>query len=598
MFKKLLFVFATVLLSLPVHAESPKNSYAIEYFLSSPSTSTQADVRYSIRLQNPTGKESSEQFLISLPSGFRATDIEGVVNDQSVSVQTTVEQNQLSIIVPLINTEELKDILNISLRFKQENILTKQGSVYELLIPTLLSSSAAESSVTVHLPTELQNSVLVSKPLFTSRAQDTLSWNQVNGKTIQVFFGKNQQYDLDLTYQLENTSPIPGNVTLPFPPDTINQRIILDSVSEIPNKVTIDSDGNVLGHYSLRPSERKEIRYKSKVILETVPRDDILHYQRSMFRSQKDYLLKPFLTNMQNPPRFSSIKSVYSYVLATLSYDYSQLSNDAPRYTHKTFPEIIRSPSNSVCLDYSSLFVSLARQNALYAREIVGYGFSPNEQIRPQSGDVLHSWAEYYDTNSNRWTAVDPTWEDTSQIDYFSTFDLNHIALAIRGESRSEPNPAGFYRYNSSTNSKLVSVSYTSSIPSVNRTLLIKQKSVKNSVVAGDENTFTYSVTNTGNVTQYAVPLTVIGDGLQLILSQKSIDAIAPMQTIEVRVKVLADRFTKNTKTQLVFRAGNDSLQQDMKILPTGYNIAFISSFGVLTILLIILFIVHKLKHA
>lgn len=598
MCKKLLFLLAAIFLTFPVNAQSSKNSYKAEYVLSSPVDSTQADVTYSIQLQNPTGKESSEQFLISLPSGFRATEIEGKVNNQLVSVQTAIEQNQLSIIVPLILTEDLKDILNISLHFKQENVLTKQGNIYEVLIPTLLPSSNTDSSVTVHLPTELQNSVLMSKPLFSSRTPDSITWNQLNGKTIQVFFGKNQQYDLHLTYQLENTSPLPGEITLPFPPDTVYQRIFLDSISEKPKNISIDPDGNILGRYLLRPSEKKEVSYNAKVILEAVPRDDILTYQENLFKSQKNYLLRPFLSNMQNPPRFSSIKSVYSYVLATLSYDYSQLSNDSPRYTHKTFSEIVRSPSDSVCLDYSSLFVSLARQNALYAREIIGYGFSPNEQIRPQSGDLLHSWAEYYDTDSDRWNAVDPTWEDTSQIDYFSAFDLNHIALAIRGESSDKPNPAGFYRFNSSTQSKLVSVSYTNSIPSIDKTLSTKQKSGKKSVVAGDENTFIYSITNKGNITQYAVPLSVTGEGLHLNLSQNSIDAIAPMQTIEIPVKVLTDRFTRKTKTRLIFHASNSAVEQDIKILPAGYNIAFILSFGVLSILILILFILKKLRNA
>lgn len=598
MHKKLLFVVTAIFLSFPVYAQSLKNSYQAEYVLSSPKTVTQADVTYRIQLQNPTGKESSEQFLISLPSGFRATEIEGKVNDQLVSVQTAIEQNQLSIIIPLILTEELKDVLNISLRFKQENVLTKQGNLYEMLIPTLLPSSTSDSSVTVHLPAELQNSVLLSKPLFSSRTPVSLTWNQVNGKTIQVYFGKNQQYDLSLTYQLENISPLPGEVTMPFPPDTVNQRIVLDSISEKPKNVSIDPDGNILGHYLLRPSEKKEVSYNAKVVLETIPQEDILTYQKNLFKSQKNYLLRPFLSHIQNPPRFSSIKSVYSYVLATLSYDYSQLSKSSPRYTHKKFSEILRFPSDSVCLDYSSLFVSLARQNALYAREIIGYGFSPNEQIRPQSGDLLHSWAEYYDIDSNRWNAVDPTWEDTSQIDYFTAFDLNHIALAIRGESSDKPNPAGFYRFSSSTQSKLVSVSYANSIPSIDQTLIVKRKSGKNSIVADHEETYMYSVTNEGNVTQYAVPLSVAGEGLHLNLSQNSIDAIAPMQTIEIPVKVLTDRFTRKTKTRLIFHASNSAVEQDIKILPAGYNIAFILSFGVLSILILILFILKKLRNA
>ena len=221
MFNTLLLCLSLIFIVFPVRAEEMKNNYIAEYFIPSPSRTTQADVHYSITLQNPTGKEASEQFLISIPSSFRATDIAGVVNEKTVAVQSSLEQNQLNIIVPLATDEDLKDKLNISLNFKQENILTQQGQVYELLIPTLLPSLKTESSVLVHLPAELRNSVILSKPMFSSRTSDTLSWNRVDGKTIQVAFGKGQNFAVKLRYQLENSSPLPSKATVAFPPDTI-----------------------------------------------------------------------------------------------------------------------------------------------------------------------------------------------------------------------------------------------------------------------------------------------------------------------------------------------------------------------------------------
>lgn len=598
MFNTLLLCLSLIFIVFPVRAEEMKNNYIAEYFIPSPSRTTQADVHYSITLQNPTGKEASEQFLISIPSSFRATDIAGVVNEKTVAVQSSLEQNQLNIIVPLATDEDLKDKLNISLNFKQENILTQQGQVYELLIPTLLPSLKTESSVLVHLPAELRNSVILSKPMFSSRTSDTLSWNRVDGKTIQVAFGKGQNFAVKLRYQLENSSPLPSKATVAFPPDTIGQRVIFKSLTEAPENITVDHDGNVLAKYLLSPSQKKEIVYTADILLYQVANEEVATYQKKQFQSQKKYLLKPFSSGLDNAPKFSSINSVYSYVLATLSYDYSQLSNNSPRYRHKPISEILGSPSNSVCLDYSSLFISLARQNALYAREIIGYGFSPNEQIRPQSGDILHAWAEYYNLEKNQWFAVDPTWEDTSKIDYFSSLDLNHIALAIRGESSASPYPAGFFRFKTPSDTNLVSITYADSVPQIKKSIELKLKKGSAAITAGNSATYLFSVRNSGNVTQYNLPVSAEGEDLDIRLSSKVIDVIAPLQTVSITADLKPNRFTHNDGTEFKLVVGDNKYQHRLKILPAGYNIAFVSSFSVLSVLILILIVVKRFKNA
>ncbi len=73
--------------------------------------------------------------------------------------------------------------------------------------------------------------------------------------------------------------------------------------------------------------------------------------------------------------------------------------------------------------------------------------------MRPiqDNSDILHSWVEYYDTKKSKWVPIDPTWQDTSHIDYFSSLDFNHIVFAIHGKKADYPYPAGSYKFDATS---------------------------------------------------------------------------------------------------------------------------------------------------
>ena len=72
-------------------------------------------------------------------------------------------------------------------------------------------------------------------------------------------------------------------------------------------------------------------------------------------------------------------------------------------------------------MEFTDLFIAIAREKGIYSREIQGYGFLWIQKLQPLSlsSDILHAWPEYFDLKTENWVAVDPTWENTSGIDYF-----------------------------------------------------------------------------------------------------------------------------------------------------------------------------------
>ncbi|MDO8609728.1 MAG: transglutaminase domain-containing protein, partial [bacterium] len=93
--------------------------------------------------------------------------------------------------------------------------------------------------------------------------------------------------------------------------------------------------------------------------------------------------------------------------------------------------------------EFTDLFITLTRAVGIPARELDGFAYTINKNLRPLSltPGITHAWPEYFD-ESNGWIMVDPTWENTSGgVDYFNKLDLNHFVLNIRGNSSTDPQP-------------------------------------------------------------------------------------------------------------------------------------------------------------
>lgn len=138
--------------------------------------------------------------------------------------------------------------------------------------------------------------------------------------------------------------------------------------------------------------------------------------------------------------KITTIPEIYRYAVDTLTYNYGRLNTSITRLGAQ---QALQYPDQAVCTEYSDVFISLAREKGLYTREIQGYGFSNDQELRPLSvnADILHSWPEYFDDAKQLWIQTDPTWEDTSGIDYFNSFDLNHVVFAIHGKNPTFPIP-------------------------------------------------------------------------------------------------------------------------------------------------------------
>lgn len=344
--------------------------------------------------------------------------------------------------------------LNFTLTYVTEDMLTRSGQVWELLIPRLGSADEIDSySLLLKIPKSFGEPAYFSPNYKNSTIENgyrlfTFEKNHLINTGVTAAFGEFQVYDFNLTYDLFNKENSRVKQIIALPPDTNYQRVKYFSLDPKPLDVNPDDDGNWLAEYLLKPKENLQIKARGQVKIFANPA-----FNYSQNRSDLSNLLveRDFwpVNNAQIKELALKLKTpqaIYNYVAEKLTYDYSRARIGAERLGAL---EILNNPDRAICMEFTDLFVALARAAGIPARELNGYAYTDNPRLKPLSfaQDVLHAWSEYWDKDKKLWIQVDPTWQNTSGgIDYFSKLDQSHFVFAIHGLDSRFPLPAGAYK--------------------------------------------------------------------------------------------------------------------------------------------------------
>ncbi len=344
-----------------------------------------------------------------------------------------------------------------------------------------------------------------------------------------------------------------------------------------------------MGRYFLKPREKLDILFDSTIEVTTKPRSDMYGFIQNKFETQKSYLLtQKDHWRLPTPVGLESLKTpydVHTYITQKFSYNYDRVNKNIKRLGATL---ALQNPDQVVCVEFSDSFVAISREKGIYSREIEGYGFSNDPQLRPLSlvSDVLHSWPEYYNQSAGLWVPVDPTWEDTSGIDYFSSFDLNHITFVIHGKNTEYPLAAGMYKFEDTRD---ISILPTSQIPEAKISVKLDSFTVSSQIA--DNQTYKAKATliNMSNVSVFDVPIEVQANNLTVIQPKQLVVALAPYEKKEVSVEYTAK--TKNQKTNSAISLsifGNQVYSSNVTIVPYYYEIALKVAYGILGITAVI----------
>jgi len=461
--KKLLLAFVLILVFFFLNSSSifASNNFTTDYhviYTVNDSGNTHADL--SITLTNTSAQFYASSYQMQLGfnniSNIKASDplgpIETTVNKTSEGYNISLKFNKKSL--------GLGTKLPFNLSFDTTSVTHHSGKIWEINISKISDPADFNSFVVEVKPPASFGKPAFIKPLQANNSL-TFSKNRLEKSGISIAFGEKQIYNFKLTYHLKNDNLFPIRATIALPPDTNYQQVFIKDINPNPENVIVDENGNWLAEYPLSAVQAKEVIVTGNAEVNLSPKSSpISNSEKAIYTNQtpnwqsKNRQIKQLADQLKTP------QAIYQYVVKTLKYDFNRVIDEKER---QGSVNALNNPNSAVCLEFTDLFIALARASGIPAREIDGFAYTENSKDHPLSlvSDVLHAWPEYYDTKNKTWIMVDPTWENTTGgVDYFNVLDFNHLAFAIKGDNDSYPIPAGRYKSETNKNIKDVKVSF------------------------------------------------------------------------------------------------------------------------------------------
>jgi hypothetical protein len=455
--------------------------------------------------------------------------------------------------------------------FDTSDIAQNIGKIWEVNIPGIEKQNSFHSfNVNLQVPPSFGKPVYIKPCNTQAGCNDSLQFNkeQLSASGISIAFGENQLYDYTLLYHLQNINLFPIITEIAIPSDTNYQQIYIDSIDPKPLTIKKDSDGNWLAEYEINAAKKIDIIVKGRVRISLTPVSETLtasnrklYLQEQPYWQITDTSIKALALSLKTP------QAIYNYTVKNLNYDFSRISKTNNRLGASN---VLKKPSLAVCLEFTDLFIALARAAGIPAREVDGYAYTNNSRQRPLSlvEDVLHAWPEYYDDVRKSWIMVDPTWGNTTGgVDYFNILDFDHFAFIKKGVSSTYPVPAGGYKIVNDEDRKDVYV-YTSINDSIPAPTLILSPVLKSSYTAGFPINVHIKITNTGPGVSSENSLTITANGLLPKYQNIYIDRLLPYEVREYNFTLQNQSFLTNRSYPITIGMAGKNYQKTIAIIP------------------------------
>lgn len=564
-----------------------------------------------ISLRNLTSQYYATQFKLTI-GATQISDIKASDSSGPLEVKSTQEGTSTTFEVKFNQqVAGLNKTFPWTLSFKSKDFAVKQGKVWEVSAPKISSASKLENyNLTISVPLSFGEPTLIS-PSPTNQSTSgskrflTYSKSQLENAGVSASFGSFQLFDFDLTFNLENNNLTPILTHIALPPDTAYQDVIFQRIEPKPVNVSVDDDGNYLAWYRLNRGQKISVKAigsaklysNSKVKNPTLDSKlKTLYTQSDKYWEKDNPVIKAKLEEIfgPNPPLPTSEKArlIHRYVVNNLKYNTDRLNNsNIERLGAVT---VLSNPDLAVCMEFTDLFISLARAAGIPARELDGYGFTSNPTLRPLSlnRDLLHAWPEYYD-ESRGWVMIDPTWENTTGgVDYFDKLDLNHFVFAIKGSSSETPVPAGSYKFTDQDSHDVKVV--LSEVDFVGKPQLDVKIVSSNPIIAGFPEKIKVTINNMGNSFLPSSDFVIKSDNLNILDTVSKTGPIPAFGYGEfefnVRTKSLLDSFEDNIEVLVGKQEFNQKVNVQPFLLFRTFPLILVASLGgILLIYLLVL---------
>lgn len=430
-------------------------------------------IEESATITNLTSQAFPQQYVHTIIHPQVANIVAHDSQGQPLEVIHQLEHQPKQILVVLPPNLGKSKVTQLTLRYDLPGIAESSSRIGEFNLPIVQDANSLISELKLYYDTSLPSIASIHPTASGQTTKDRWIVYQLNTQpiptAIKTTLGKSQVYAFTITYPFAEDSKTDQGYRIAIPPDTAYQRVAITQMQPRPNQVQADPDGNWIATFA------PGLLSSSLEITGLVEVFNLPHMQNPPTADTKPWLTTQPYWETTNPAlqnlagQLNSPFSLYDYTIKHLTYDYAKPGHAKSRLGANSAFE--RASGNS--LEFTDLFITLSRAANIPARRVVGYAHSDNPQQKPLSEvtDILHTWAEYYDSATRQWTPVDPTWQHTTGLDYFNTWDFNHIVFAYNGLSSQHPWPPVV---TDSEQNKNISISLSPSFPEISQQLDVK----------------------------------------------------------------------------------------------------------------------------
>ncbi|MFH0943464.1 MAG: transglutaminase-like domain-containing protein [Candidatus Beckwithbacteria bacterium] len=544
--------------------------YNVDYTVRS---NGQTHAQLKISLINQLSNIYAKEFTFSIGS-TELSDIK-VYNNQGSIEPTVIQGNKTTNITVPFNDKVLgKDkAQEFTLEFNSTDFCHRLGSVWEISIPRLSKTDNLRNyQLSLTIPAAFGfPATITPKPLNTSTADGLVTYRfrseDLFEKGIAATFGQIQYFDFNLVYHLQNPNVFPIKTEIALPPDSPFQTLVYQTLYPKPINIIQDADGNWLAQYQLSSKQNLEVTATGSAEILLRPKSDFIP---EIINSAVDYLISQKYWETSNPrliklaETLPSAQAIYQYVVNNLIYDYGRLTDTSTRFGAAN---ALDNPTSAVCMEFTDLFITLARIKQIPARAVNGFAYTTNSSLRPLSlkKDVLHAWPEYYDQTKNLWIPIDPTWGNTTGgVDFFNQNDLNHFAFVFQGQDSQYPIPAGAYKTN---NLQLKDVVIEFGKPQNHQPQTSLKFDLPKKGLAGIAIKGKLILLNSGNIALYHQTITLTANFLGLVQTSWEIPVLPPFSQFEIPLEIPAtgwnQRFSETLTAESDYAIATHSLSVD-----------------------------------
>lgn len=583
-----IFSFAFLIPSQSFAQTNTDTSYNVTY---SVNQTGMTHANFAVGLKNTTSDMYVSSY--SLQVGF--INISNVQASDGKAITPTVKKNDNGHLITLHFNKQVVGvgkILQFNLSFDTPDVAQKTGEIWEINIPGIgKQANFSDFSVHVDVPSSFGKARFI-KP---QQSGDNLTFTkeQLGNSGISITFGQQQVYAFDLIYNLGNKNLFPLQTEIALPPTTNYQDITIENMNPAPSNVIRDKDGNWLAQYTLLPSKKIQVRVSGRAFVSDTPRQEILSKEnQSLYLEPQPYWQTKDATIQQLATELKTPENIYNYVRTHLTYDFSRVTVDQKRLGGAY---VAQHPQSAVCLEFTDLFVALARAAGIPSRSIDGFAYTQNTKERPTSllvNDVLHAWPEYYDTDAQTWRVVDPTWGNTTGgVDYFHVLDFDHVAFSIRGANSAYPVPAGGYKLDGQENDKDVQVTFTTDTKLPDPKISIEEN-VPKEALAGLPIHAGVTISNVGNTITPQQTIAITTNGISPKSQNVTIPPIPPYGHVTTPIDFSAASLLTNSHSVVTIQVGSTTLSKTITVVPFYLKKDILLGGGIVVIFCIILCII------